>query len=168
MKLKYTENLLFRQIPRIKLIIFSMFLHQLVMVAALNNASLLQNHNAVAVADGGESVGNDKSGAAVHQLIHTVLHDLLGSRIDRGGRFVKDQDRRICDGSTGDGEQLALSLALVCPITGQHRVIAVRKLMDKRIGIGELGSGNNFLICGIKLSIADIFHHRCREQMCIL
>ena len=52
------------------------------MRTTLNNASLLKNHDAITVLYGGESVRDDKGRPAVHELIHTILDHLLGSRID--------------------------------------------------------------------------------------
>ena len=48
---------------------------------------------------------------ALHELVHAILYDALCSGIDGAGRLVEDQHRRICDGGSGNREQLTLSLA---------------------------------------------------------
>ena len=47
------------------------------MVAALDDAALFQNHDAVTVLDSRKSVGDDESGSSFHQLIHAVLYNFL-------------------------------------------------------------------------------------------
>ena len=88
-----------------------MFFNQLIVAAALDDASLFQDNDAVTVAHGRETVRNHERGASRHQLIHTVLHNLFGAGIDGARRFVQNQNRRIGDGSSCDGKQLALTLA---------------------------------------------------------
>ena len=61
-------------IPCVKLIIPSLLFNKLVVGTSFNNASLLQNHNAVGVADCGKPVSNDKGGSALHQVIHAFLN----------------------------------------------------------------------------------------------
>ena len=55
-------------------------------------------------------MGNDESGSALHELVHTILYDTLGSGIDGAGGLVKDQHRRVGDGSSGNREKLSLAL----------------------------------------------------------
>ena len=88
-----------------------MFFDQLIVAAALNDTSLFQDNDAVAVAHGRETVRNHERGASRHQLIHTVLHNLFGAGIDGTCRFIQNQNRWIGDGSSRDGKQLALALA---------------------------------------------------------
>ena len=106
----YVHQNLFSQISRIKLIVFSVFFHQLVMAAAFNDASVVKYHNYIGVLDGGKSVGNDKYRTSLHQLIHTVLYKSFRSGIDGRGRFVQNHDRRIGNSRSGNGNKLALSL----------------------------------------------------------
>ena len=76
----------------------------------LDDAAMLKHHDRITVADGGQSVGNDKHGSALHQIIHPFLDNALSPGIDGGCRLIQDKHRRICDGRSGDGQQLPLSL----------------------------------------------------------
>ena len=87
------------------------------LAAALDDAALLQHHDAVCIADGGQAVRNDKAGAAVHQAVHAALHQRFGAGIDGGGGLVQDQHRGIGHGGAGDGQQLALPLREVADIS---------------------------------------------------
>ena len=81
------------------------------MVSALNDTPLFKDDDAVTVSDRREAVRNDKRRSALHQAVHALLYNALGTGIDGAGGFIQDQDRRIGDGSSGDGKELSLSLA---------------------------------------------------------
>ena len=85
-------------------------------VFTLDDTSVFQNHNTVTVSYGGQAVGDDESGPSMHQLIHTILYQLLCSGIDRRNRFVQDQHRRICYRCTGDGQKLSLPWLRFAPL----------------------------------------------------
>ena len=138
------------------------------MITALNDLSVLQNHDGVGVAHGGEAVGDHKGGPFCHQTIHALLDVLFRSRIDGARRFIEDQDR--CPGyrRSRDIKKLPLALAQVRAIALKNGVIALWKPHDKGMGRCHLRRLNNFLVGGIKPSVPDIFHNRSRKQMRIL
>lgn len=138
------------------------------MITALNDLSVLQNHDGVGVAHGGEAVGDHKGGPFCHQTIHALLDVLFRSRIDGARRFIEDQDR--CPGyrRSRDIKKLPLALAQVRAIALKNGVIALWKPHDKGMGRCHLRRLNNFLVGGIKPSVPDIFHNRSRKQVRIL
>ena len=75
---------------------------QLVVRAALDDLTIFQHHDGVGVADGGETVRDDKGGTVGHQAIHAVLDVPLGARVDRGGRLIEDENRRLGEGGARD------------------------------------------------------------------
>ena len=138
------------------------------MITALNDLSILQNHDGVGVAHGGEAVGDHKGGPFCHQTIHALLDVLFRSRIDGARRFIEDQDR--CPGyrRSRDIKKLPLALAQVRAIALKNGVIALGKPHDKGMGRCHLRRLNNFLVGGIKPSVADILHDRSRKQVGVL
>ena len=80
------------------------------MGSSFDDTAVFEYHDGVAVADGGEPVGDDEHGAPLHQVIHTFLHNTLCPRIDGGRCLIEDEHRRISDRRPGDGEELPLSL----------------------------------------------------------
>ena len=62
------------------------------MVAALDDTAVIQHHDDVRVHDGGQTVGDDEHSAALHELIHTRLHDGLGTGIDDKKYFYKNEE----------------------------------------------------------------------------
>lgn len=98
-------------ITGIQLVISALLSDKFVMIAPLDDASLLQDHDTVTVFNSRESVSDDKGGSALHQLIHAVLYNLLSTGIDGAGSLIQDQHRRIRYCGSGDGQKLSLSLA---------------------------------------------------------
>ena len=66
----------------IKLIVFAVLCDKLLVIAALDDLAVLQNHDRIRVADGGQPVRDDKGGAVFHQPVHAVLNVTLGSGVD--------------------------------------------------------------------------------------
>ena len=138
------------------------------MITALDDLSILQNHDGVGVPHGGETVGDHEGGPFCHQTVHALLDVLFRSRIDGARRFIEDQDR--CPGyrCSRDIKKLSLALAQVRAVALKNGVIALWKPHDKGMGRCHLRRLNNFLVGGIKPSVPDIFHNRSRKQMRIL
>ena len=112
-----------------------MLSNQLVMRAALDDASLFENHDAVAVADGGQAMRDDERRASLHQGIHARLNERLGAGIDRAGRFIQNQHGRIGNRRTRNGKQLALTLRQVSAVALEHGVVAIRQAGDESIRV---------------------------------
>lgn len=138
------------------------------MITALDDLSVLQNHNGVGVPHSGETVGDHEGCPLCHQRIHALLDMLFRSRIDRARRLIEDQDRRHGYRRSRDIKKLSLALTQVRAIALQNRVIALWKTHDKGMGRCHLRRLNNFLVGGIKPSVPDVFHNRSRKQMRIL
>lgn len=138
------------------------------MITALDDLSVLQNHDGVGVAHGGETVGDHKGGPFCHQTIHALLDVLFRSRIDRTRRFIEDQDRRLGYRRSRDIKKLPLALAQVRAVALKNGVIALWKPHDKGMGRCHLRCLNDLLVCGIKPSVADILHDRSRKQVGVL
>ena len=88
--------------PRIQLVIPPLQLQKLIVVTPLNDLAMLQHHDGVGIAHGGETVGDDKGGAVRHQTVHAVLDVLLRAGVHRAGGLVQNQDRRPGDGRPGN------------------------------------------------------------------
>ena len=152
----------------IKLIIASLLSQQLFVISSLHDPALFEDKDHITVLDRRQSVSNDESRSAGHQLVHAVLDDLLCSCIDGTGRFVEDQNRRVCDRGPGDRKELPLSLRQVGAVALQHGVISLRQSFDETVRVGELGSRDDFFLCGVQFAVPDILFYRTGEQMCVL
>ena len=138
------------------------------MITALDDLSILQNHDGVGVPHGGETVGDHEGGPFCHQTIHALLDVLFCSRIDRTRRLIEDQDRRLGYRRSRDIKKLPLALAQVRAVALKNGVIALWKPHDKGMGRCHLRRLNDLFIGGIQSSVTDVFHDRPRKQMGVL
>ena len=75
----------------------------------LDDAAVLEDQDAAGIAHGGEAMGDDEGGSALHHLIERPVTPRLGHRIERAGGFVENEDRRVFQQRAGDGEALAFA-----------------------------------------------------------
>ena len=61
------------KLRRIKLIIKTLFFHQLQVCPLFHHIALIHNKDLVGILDGGEAVRNHKTGLARHQAAHCLL-----------------------------------------------------------------------------------------------
>jgi hypothetical protein len=54
-------------------------------------------------------MGDDESGAAFHHFVERGVEPGFGQRVERAGRFVEDEDRRIFEQCPGHREALPLA-----------------------------------------------------------
>ena len=78
------------------------------MIALFDNLSVFEDDNLVGIENCLEAVSNDKASSASHNGFHGLLNLALRHRIDIGSRFVQNQDLRISQQSSSDGNQLFL------------------------------------------------------------
>ena len=152
----------------IKLIILSSLRDQLIMAAALDNPSMLENHDHIGIPNCGQSVCDNEYGSSVHQRIHTFLHNRLCSGIDRRCRLVHNHNRRICNCSTRNRNQLSLSLGQVRSVTVDYRLVSFGQTCDEIMRTRKPCSPDTLFICRIQLAIADIFHDSAGKEHRIL
>ena len=138
------------------------------MITALDDLSVLQNHDGVGIPHGGETVGDHEGGPFCHQTIHALLDVFFRSRIDGARRLIEDQDRRLGYRRSRDIKKLPLALAQVRAVALKNGVIALWKPHDKGMGRCHLRRLNDLFIGGIQSSVTDIFHDRPRKQMGVL
>ena len=108
----------------VQLVVLALLRDQLVMRTTLDDVAVVEHHDHVGIAHGGQAVGDDEDRTALHQVIHTSLHNLFSTRINRGRGLVKDQRRRIGHRRASDGDQLALALGQAGAVAFEHRVVS--------------------------------------------
>ena len=79
------------------------------MGAVFGQHAALDRHDAVRLAKRRQPVRDDDHGAALRHRLQIVLDDLLGFGVQRACRFIENQDSRIGDQGSGDGDTLALT-----------------------------------------------------------
>ena len=138
------------------------------MVALLHDVAVLHHQDEVGVLDGGEPVGDDKAGAALHQVGHGVLDEVLGSGIHRGGGLIQNHDLVVGQDGPGDGQKLLLALGDVGGVLVELHLVGPGEGLDEVVDVGGLGGGDDLLIAGVQAAVADVLHDGALEQPGIL
>src|SRR5205085_3277770 len=82
---------------------------QLVVRAALDYRAVLDGVDAPRAHDGGEAVGDDDRGLALHQTAQGFEDQLLRFGVEARRRLVEEEYRRVADDGAGDCDALSLS-----------------------------------------------------------
>ncbi len=138
------------------------------MIAALDDAAVIQPHNDVRVLDGGQAVCDDEHRASLHQLIHSSLDDRFGAGVDRRGCLVEDHHGRVGVRRAGDRHHLPLSLREVRAVVGERGIVPLRQTGDEIVRADELRRLDALLVARVELTVADVIHHRAGKQVGVL
>src|ERR687892_2762316 len=74
--------------------------------AALDDAAVLEHQNEVGLAYRRQAMRDHERRAALHDVPQRLLNSRLRGRVERAGRLVQDQDRRILEHGAGDTQPL--------------------------------------------------------------
>ena len=80
------------------------------MRSALDNLAFFKHHDGIGVTNGGKSMRNHEGGSILHKAIHSLFDVTLGSRINRRGSFIQNEDRRFGKCRTRNIQKLTLTL----------------------------------------------------------
>ena len=110
------------------------------MISLLNNLSILKNENLICFLNGLETVGDDKAGPSFHQPFRDFLNQEFQTGINRGSRFIQNENFRISQNSKRDGQQLFLPEGNIAGVLVHLHVITTRKSSNKVIYISRFNS----------------------------
>src|SRR3954452_6956083 len=94
-------------------------------LSEIPDASALQPHDPVGVAQRGVPMGDGDRGAALGELLERLEDEPLRTRVERSRRLVEDQPPRIAQQPTRDRAPLPLAAAEAVPALSDHGVVAV-------------------------------------------
>ena len=112
---------------------------------------LVEEHHPVGQRDGGQAVGDDEGGPALHEDAQAGVDLLLDLDVDGAGGVVEDQDRRVDQQGAGDGDALALAARERVAALADHGVVAVVEGGDEPVGAGGPGGGLDLVDGGVGL-----------------
>src|ERR1700687_5659201 len=85
------------------------FRHQFIESSAFDHMSTVEHKDARGIANGREPVGDHESRASLHHFIESGVNLGFGDGIQRAGRLIEDQDRRILQQCPRDLQPLPLA-----------------------------------------------------------
>ena len=113
--------------------------HERVMRAFGDDAAVVEDEDAVGLLHGREPVGHDEHRAAVGQPVHRLLHQPFAFGVERGGRLVQQQDRRVAQDRAGDGDALLLPAREHHAAFAHVGVVALRERGEEVVRGGGAG-----------------------------
>ena len=134
--------------------------HEFGMRALRDDAAVVHDDDAVGLQHRREPMRDDDRRAPLHQAIERGLHQSLALGIERAGRFVEQQDRRIAQDGARDGDALALAAGKPRAALAEERVVALRQLAQELVGRGGRGRGFDFGVGGVGPAVADVLARR--------
>ena len=127
-----------------------------------------ENQDAGGLTDGGEPVRDDESGAAFHHFVERQIEPRLGHRIERAGRLVEDQDRRIFEQSARHREPLPLAAGQEPAALADPRFKPIGIAIDEIGGLRARRRRAQFVVSRIRLADAQVLRDRAVEQQRLL
>src|SRR5450756_1792285 len=146
----------------------SVLCEQLLVAALFDDRTMVHDKDVVRISDGRETVGNDETGPAGHQLCHCLLDAYFRSGIDAACGLVENQDGWVCQDHTCDGQQLLLTGRDIGGFFVEDGVVSFRQAPDEVIGVRSLGGSHDLLLRSIVAPIGNILTDRTVEQPRVL
>ena len=138
------------------------------MRSALHDAAVVDIHDLIAVADRGQTVGDDERCSALQHRIEASLQCFLGLHVDTRGCLIENQNRRIGKQCSGKRDQLFLALAQHGTALAHLCLVAVRHFADEFVRTHGFACIDNLLQCRIEFSVTDVVLNVSRENKAVL
>ena len=100
--------------------------------------------------------------------VERVLDEPLRFVVERAGRLVEEQDRRVLEDRPGDRDALALAARQPRAAVADDRVVAVGQRADEVVGVGRPGRGDDLGLGRVEPAVQDVLADRAAEQRRLL
>ena len=117
---------------------------------------------------GRETVRDDERSAAAGEAVEGVADQRLALGVERGGRLVEEQERRVAQDRPGDRQALALAAGELAGGGDDEGVVALRQRADEAVGGGGAGGGLDLGAGSGAAAEADVGGDRPRQQRRLL
>ena len=118
---------------------------QLGVRALLDDTARLEHDDPVGERDRRGAVRDHERRATFHHRRERRADLVLLRRVDRGGRVVEDQHRRVGEDRARDREPLTLAAGERVAALAEHRVVAERQRRDELVRAAEASRGLDVL-----------------------
>ena len=122
------------------------------------------HEDAIDALHGREPMRDDDRRAAAHRRFERRLHGALAFRIERGGRLVEQQQRRILQDRARDREPLPLSSRQPQPALADLGRVTLGQALHELVDVRGARRGQRVDLAGIASAVTDVVEHRARED----
>jgi hypothetical protein len=127
------------------------------MRALFDDLAFVEDDDGIGLEDGVEAMGNGDGGASLHQFAGGFFEQGFGFRVERGGGFVENQNRRVFEEGAGEGEALGLSAGEAGAAFADDGFIFFGQRFDEVMQACGFGGLDNFFVSRIRFAEADVF-----------
>jgi hypothetical protein len=125
---------------------------------------VVEHDDPVGALHGGQPMGDDDRRPAGHRGFQCRLHDALALGVEAAGRFVEQQQRRILEDRTGNGDALALATGEANAALADEGGVAFGQTPNEFIDEGRACGRADLLGRGAGLAVADVVGDAARED----
>ena len=136
--------------------------------ALLHDLPVVNDENLIRLLDRCQPVCDGDDGFAAHQRRERLLDQMFVFGVDAGGGFVQDDDRRVLEDGTGNGDALPLTAGERAAALADNRVVAVRQRHDKVMAAGFLRRCDHLRLGGIRFAEQDVCANGVVEEIYVL
>ena len=126
------------------------------MIAFFDDGAIFENRNVCGASNRTQPVGYDKAGAPFHQMFEGHLHLVLTLGIECAGGFVEDEDGRVSQDGSGNGNSLALSTGEGYSTLADHGLVAISQFLYKAVGMCCPSGGDDVTLGRLGSSVRDV------------
>ena len=139
-------------------------LQELLVTPRVDDVALVDHHDASSQTKRRAAMRDEDRGAIGHQVTQRVVDRLFGRRIHRRGGIVEDQDPRIGEDGSGQGDPLTLAARQREPTFADDGVVTVGQRVDERLGTTGASRGAYFFVGCVGFGVGDVGADRVREE----
>ena len=99
---------------------------------------------------------DDEGRPARRETLEPLQDQGLGLRVQRRGRLVQDQDRRVAHERAGDGDSLLFTLGERDALLAHDRVVAIRQRHDRVVDAGQARGRHDLVEPGVRPAERDV------------
>jgi hypothetical protein len=122
--------------------------------AGVDQLPVIEDDDPVGALHGGQPMGDDDRRPAAHCRFQRRLHDALAFRVEAAGRFVEQQQRRVLEDRTGDGDALPLAARQANAALADEGRVALGQSPHEFVDEGRQRRPADFLVAGLGLAVA--------------
>ncbi len=158
------RQFLFQQLLVVEIGVVAVAGDEFVVGAEFDDASLVEDGDAVGVAHGRDAVRDEDGSASVHDLAQVVEDLVFGVRVHAGESVVENEDAGAAQQSARDGGTLLLPTGESDASLADCRVVAFGKAFDVLSDVGGFGGGFDFFKTGFVSTEGDVLADGQAEQ----
>ena len=136
--------------------------------AVVDDAAAIHDDDPVEAPQRRQPVRDRDDRAALHQIVQRGLDQLFGFGIQRAGRLIQQQDRRVLQQRPRDRQPLALTAGQHHAAVADHRIESLRQRLDEFAAARGFGGGQHLGLGRVRAAVAQVLPHAAMEQRDVL